>query len=423
MTDLRELLILALAFLILVSLLRAVYVIHRRRKGQIRLSIDKSIARLPPEDEDLENSELPNGGARVVDSAANAESRRSLAARIDGDVQDAADGEVPILLDVAAAGAVDAETAAAADAESAASLNETAPDSATETRKPQRRKSWKDQIRETHHKDGGGGEFDTGAVSITAGERIGEEHIGVKRAPSGVAKVAATEAAAQQAASQGPEESQDLQTNEPRTLDEQEQPQENDSRPAEAKAEAAAVSATAGPEAAQAEPPDSDPQSDSEAPSEAQIIAIHVAAPEGEQFTGRELWDFLLAAGLRHDKTGILSKTDADHPQGGPVFRVANMVNPGTFDADEVDQFQTPGVSLFMLLPTPINNLLAFEQMLALARRLAETLGGDVLDGQRQALSSAGTDEIRKCIRGFADENRSGIKNDASGPASMGGRF
>ena len=126
-----------------------------------------------------------------------------------------------------------------------------------------------------------------------------------------------------------------------------------------------------------------------------------MVAGEGCEFAGRELWDFLHAAGLRHDKMKILSKCEGNRADGQPIFRVANIVNPGTFDADAIDDFSTPGISMFMLLPAPINNLLAFEQMLAVARRLAEALDGRLLDASRQEMTAQGIEQARRRIREF----------------------
>lgn len=304
MTDLRELLILILALLILFSLLRAVYVIHRRRKGQIRLSIDKS---MPPEAEleDPEFSELPNGGARVVPTDGTGESAPELAAvHTESDAEDPLAGDnVPVLLDPVAVAPIE-------------------------------------ELLKSNGKDREQSDFDMelGAVSITAGERIGSDS--------------------------------------PKPLKTAEQ--------AESKPEV-----------------ETDAEIESEEISADRIITINVIAGEDREFNGRELWDFLHAAGLRHDQMKILSKTEGNREDGKPIFRVANIVNPGTFDAGAIDDFSTPGISMFMLLPAPINNLLAFEQMLTIARRLAEALDGQLLDSRRQEMTAQGIEQARRRIREF----------------------
>ncbi len=299
MTDLRELLILILALLILFSLLRAVYVIHRRRKGQIRLSIDKTMAE-EAELEEPEFSELPNGGARVVPTDETEESvSEQVAVHEESDAEDPLAGEnVPVLLDPVAV----------------------------------------TSVLESNEKGREQSDFDLelGAVSMTAGERIGSDS--VKPLKTGKQAESTSEA--------------------------------------ESEVESDAISAD-------------------------KIITINVIAGEDRVFNGRELWDLLHAAGLRHDGMKILSKTEGNREDGKPIFRVANIVNPGTFDADAIDDFSTPGISMFMLLPAPINNLLAFEQMLTVARRLAEALDGRLLDFKRQEMTAQGIEQARRRIREF----------------------
>lgn len=337
MTDLRELLILILALLILFSLLRAVYVIHRRRKGQIRLSIDKTVAQ-EAELEEPEFTELPNGGARVVATNETGESESEWpAAAAESDVEDPLPGEnVPVLLD---------PVEVAPEAEAAV---ESEPEVREQPRQGKRKKKWREEILESNEKDRKRPDFDLelGAVSITAGERIGSD----SPKPARLEKQAAADV-----------EVQEKVESENKT---------------ETETESDAISAD-------------------------RIITINVIAGEDREFNGRELWDFLHAAGLRHDKMKILSKTEGNREDGEPIFRVANIVNPGTFDAEAIDDFSTPGISMFMLLPAPINNLLAFEQMLAVARRLAEALDGRLLDSGRQEMTAQGIEQVRRRIREF----------------------
>ena len=337
MTDLRELLSLILALLILFSLLRIVYVIHRRRKGQIRLSIDKTMA----QESEPEFTELPNGGARVVSAD---ETEKSASERAAVDAEDPLAGDnVPVLLDAVAVAPVVEPVA------------ESEPEIRERPRQRKRKKKWREEILESNGQDRERSDFDLelGAVSMTAGERIG--------------------------------------TGLPKSV--------RPGKQAEAEATAKEVDTETRIDTEVAANTETDAESD--AISADRIVAINVVAGEDREFNGRELWDFLRAAGLRHDKMKILSKTEGNREDGEPIFRVANIVNPGTFDAGAIDDFSTPGISMFMLLPAPIDNLLAFEQMLAAARRLAEALDGRLLDFRRQEMTARGIERARRRIREF----------------------
>jgi len=390
MTDLRELLILVLALLILFSLLRAVFVILRRRKGQIRLSIDKSIAQsmeLEQAEED-ELDELPNGGARPA--AARQENGRagataggvvdSVAASAGVDTEE----NVPVLTDVVAIAPAPAQQQA---------------------RQRKRKPNWKAEIRGAAlpSKAGREADLDIGAVSMTAGERIGAE-------PAKSATNAKNNGGATQPRPQGTATA--TATTKPRESAKTPPPaRESDPRQAEA------------PRPAQPEPEplrlEAKEEKEAADISPDQIISLHVVASEGETFAGRETWDFLLAASLRYDDRKVFSKFDGKfdgkRDDAEPVFRVANLVDPGTFDADAIEHFSTPGISLFMLLPAPIDNLRAFEQMLKVAQGFAGAFDGHLLDSQRRELTPQLIEAIRRRIREF--------EVSAYGPSPMSSRL
>ena len=376
MTDLRELLILTLALLIVFSLLRAVYVIHRRRKGQIRLSIDKSIIE-EAEMTKPEFTELPNGGARIASDQGATVPVSGLAAATDESGADdplAVGGNVPILLDP-----VSVEPAA----------EPPAPEIRKHPRQGKRKKNWREEILGSNGKDQAPSDFDLDldAVSMTAGERIGGES--PKRADASV-EAAVDKAEPEAAAPASEQAAQAEQITEAAHVAESDQVLGSEKAP-EPETAAARLE----------EPVETRADVESGPVDAGKIIALNVIAGEDREFNGRELWDFLHAAGLRRDNMKILSKTESNRGGGAPIFRVANIVNPGTFDADAIDEFRTPGISMFMLLPTPINNLLAFEQMLAVARRLANALNGRLLDSERREMTAQAIEQARCRIREF----------------------
>ena len=70
-----------------------------------------------------------------------------------------------------------------------------------------------------------------------------------------------------------------------------------------------------------------------------------------------------------------------------PVFSVASLTEPGSFDLSRVRNDFFPGVSLFMGLPGPVEGVAAFDLMVATARALAVGLNGDLVDEQGSTLS------------------------------------
>jgi cell division protein ZipA len=137
------------------------------------------------------------------------------------------------------------------------------------------------------------------------------------------------------------------------------------------------------------------------------IVSLHVAAREGRTILGADLVVAAEKAGLRFGAMSIFHRMADGRPDQGPVFSVANMVKPGTFDLRDLDAVSTPGLSFFMTLPGPLSGLDAWDTMLPAARRMAELLDAVVLDEQRNALGRQRIAHIREDLRRY-DRKREG---------------
>lgn len=139
-------------------------------------------------------------------------------------------------------------------------------------------------------------------------------------------------------------------------------------------------------------------------PPEERIIALRLAAPPLERFEGRQLVEALRAAGLEHGKFSIFHRTTAD---GVTVFSVASLVEPGTFDLAHVDGRRFPGVSLFAVLPGPLEAPVLLEEMIATARRLAEDLQGTLQDERGAPMNAQRLADLRASVTDWQQRARS----------------
>lgn len=133
---------------------------------------------------------------------------------------------------------------------------------------------------------------------------------------------------------------------------------------------------------------------------ESLVIVLNVMAKAGRQFAGMDILDALYANDMRHGAMMIFHRYP-DEGGGSPVFSLANTVEPGTFDLNAIEQLQTPGLSLFMQLPAPIDSREAFELMLKTGRNLAEQLGGDLCDERRNVLTLQTIGHLKEQIEAF----------------------
>ena len=131
------------------------------------------------------------------------------------------------------------------------------------------------------------------------------------------------------------------------------------------------------------------------------IVTLFVAARANETFNGASLVVAAEKAGLTFGDMGIFHRLLPGKAQAGPVFSMANMIKPGSFDMRHVDELRTPGVSFFMTLPGPVPALDAWDAMLPTAQRMAELLDASVLDEERNALGRQRVAHIRDELRAY----------------------
>lgn len=113
------------------------------------------------------------------------------------------------------------------------------------------------------------------------------------------------------------------------------------------------------------------------------VLVLHVVAKEGEELNGAELLPCLLTLNFKFGDMNIFHRHEDNAGTGKVLFSMANMVKPGVFDPDSMEQFTTQGVVLFMTLPCYGDALRNFSTMLNSAHQIADDLNGLVLDGGR----------------------------------------
>jgi len=116
------------------------------------------------------------------------------------------------------------------------------------------------------------------------------------------------------------------------------------------------------------------------------IVTVRIVAREKKSFPGDELILSMRGIGLRHGKFGIFHRYDGSD-ESKTIFSAASLVEPGSFDLQNIKGQEIPGISLFMVLPGPIDSVEAFDLMLAAARALTQSLDGELLDESGSTLS------------------------------------
>ena len=127
----------------------------------------------------------------------------------------------------------------------------------------------------------------------------------------------------------------------------------------------------------------------SEAPvpaGEQKIVTLRVIARNSGAFAGDELVLSLRGIGMRHGKFGIFHRFEGSDEEN-IIFSAASLVEPGSFDMANIKEQKIPGISLFMVLPGPIDGAEGFDLMITASRALAQTLDAELLDETGSTLS------------------------------------
>lgn len=124
------------------------------------------------------------------------------------------------------------------------------------------------------------------------------------------------------------------------------------------------------------------------------IVVLNVMAHQGQVFHGAAI------VNATHDAGLVFGEMQIFHYMynGAPLFSLANALNPGSFDISVMENTTTPGLTLFMRLPGPIDGLTAFDRMYSVAMQLAAALGGEVCDGRRAILTAQALEKQREEI-------------------------
>lgn len=142
---------------------------------------------------------------------------------------------------------------------------------------------------------------------------------------------------------------------------------------------------------------------------EPQVIVLSVVMPEGRTMSGAALLPSLLTLGMKYGEMNIFHRHQDNAGNGKVTFSLANMMNPGTFNLDDIENFSTQGITLFMTLPNPGDAFEVFEQMLNAAKQLAVEFRGQLLDHKRSVMTKQTEQHYIGLIREFERKSRIGL--------------
>jgi cell division protein ZipA len=137
-----------------------------------------------------------------------------------------------------------------------------------------------------------------------------------------------------------------------------------------------------------------------------EVLVISLVMSESQTISGATLLPMLLTLGMKYGDMNIFHRHEDNAGNGKVTFSLANMMNPGTFDLDNMETFSTQGISLFMTLPNAGDAFAVFEQMLSSAKHLALEFQGQLLDDKRSVMTKQTEQHYISKIREFERKSR-----------------
>ncbi len=151
------------------------------------------------------------------------------------------------------------------------------------------------------------------------------------------------------------------------------------------------------------EPPSADPmERQTVEASKQRIVALRLIAP-GVRWHGGELRKAFEAEGLRFGRYSIFHRERED---GKTLMYVASMMEPGSFDLAKMDGQEFSGISMFGIVPGPLDAPSTFDLVLTVGRSLAERLKGQLQDEQGSTLTAQRILNLREELVHFEHRNR-----------------
>jgi cell division protein ZipA len=128
------------------------------------------------------------------------------------------------------------------------------------------------------------------------------------------------------------------------------------------------------------------------------IVTVRVCAPGEVRWSGAMLLSALELHGLAYGRYQVFHRR---HVDGRSLFCVASLIEPGTFDVARMSAEEFRGITLFAVLPGPIEPLLTVDELLGAARGLAQELSGMVQDNKGMPLSPQRAAALRDDVARF----------------------
>lgn len=127
------------------------------------------------------------------------------------------------------------------------------------------------------------------------------------------------------------------------------------------------------------------------------LLVLYITSPSHISFNGLSISKAADEVGMIYGHMNIFHHFGPGKLHSGqPLFSLANMHEPGSFDLGRMAYLKTKGLAMFMYSPASIDASVVFELFLNTTQRLAELLGGVVRTTDNEILNNAAISILRE---------------------------
>ena len=118
-----------------------------------------------------------------------------------------------------------------------------------------------------------------------------------------------------------------------------------------------------------------------------QQVVLFIAANEGKMLSGDQINTVLSKYQLSFGEMDLFHYPIEDNGVPSKLFSIANGVEPWTLNPDDLAGSETPGLSVMMQLPSPIDDRDAIEILVSTTQLIAKDLGGQLKNNAQEIFS------------------------------------
>lgn len=117
-------------------------------------------------------------------------------------------------------------------------------------------------------------------------------------------------------------------------------------------------------------------------------LVLFIAADIDDGFAGESVLQAMHNAGMRYGEMDIFHRTVLTDQGETNLYGIANGVKPWTLVPEDLVNNSTPGLSMILNLPSPINDSEAIHDFLRTAERITADLNGVLKDQHQQPITA-----------------------------------